>query len=32
MITSTATGVDSKAWEFVKYYYNSSAFHPRKSW
>ena len=29
MITSTATGVDSKAWEFAKYYYNFSAFHPR---
>lgn len=29
MITSSATGTSSKAWEFVKNYYKTSAFHPR---
>jgi TRAP-type C4-dicarboxylate transport system substrate-binding protein len=29
MITSSATGMSSKAWEFVKNYYNTSAFHPK---
>jgi TRAP-type C4-dicarboxylate transport system substrate-binding protein len=29
MITSAATGVSSKAWEFSKYYYDANAFHPR---
>jgi len=29
MITSSATGTSSKAWEFVKTYYNVSAFHPK---
>lgn len=29
MITSAATGVSSKAWEFSKYYYDTNAFHPR---
>ena len=29
MITSSATGTSSKAWEFVKYYYLTNAFHPK---
>ena len=29
MITSSATGTATKAWEFVKNYYNTSAFHPK---
>jgi TRAP-type C4-dicarboxylate transport system substrate-binding protein len=29
MITSAATGVQTKAWEFVKNYYLTNAFHPR---
>ena len=29
MITSSATGTSTKAWEFVKYYYDTSAFHPK---
>ena len=29
MITSSATGTSSKAWEFVSNYYKTSAFHPR---
>src|SRR5918996_4676030 len=29
MITSSATGMSTKAWEFVKNYYNTSAFHPK---
>jgi TRAP-type C4-dicarboxylate transport system substrate-binding protein len=29
MITSSATGTSSKAWEFVKTYYVVSAFHPK---
>jgi TRAP-type transport system periplasmic protein len=29
MITSSATGTSSKAWEFVKTYYAASAFHPK---
>jgi len=29
MITSSATGTSSKAWEFVKTYYSVSAFHPK---
>jgi TRAP-type transport system periplasmic protein len=29
MITSSATGTSTKAWEFVKNYYNTSAFHPK---
>lgn len=29
MITSSATGTSSKAWEFVKTYYAVSAFHPK---
>src|SRR6185436_4809846 len=28
MITSSATGTSSKAWEFVKNYYLTNAFHP----
>ncbi|MGH8668164.1 MAG: TRAP transporter substrate-binding protein [Burkholderiales bacterium] len=28
MITSSATGTSTKAWEFVKHYYKTSAFHP----
>lgn len=31
MITSSATGVASKAWEFSKYYYDTNAFHPRNA-
>ncbi|MBC7781357.1 MAG: TRAP transporter substrate-binding protein [Proteobacteria bacterium] len=29
MITSGTTGVASKSWEFSKFYYRTSAFHPR---
>ena len=29
MITSSATGTSSKAWEFVKNYYATNAFHPK---
>lgn len=29
MITSSATGTSTKAWEFVKYYYTTNAFHPK---
>jgi TRAP-type transport system periplasmic protein len=29
MITSSATGTSSKAWEFVKNYYKTSAMHPK---
>jgi len=29
MITSGATGVDTKAWEFSKYFYDTEAMHPR---
>jgi len=29
MITSSATGTQVKAWEFVKNYYDTNAFHPR---
>jgi len=29
MITSSATGTSTKAWEFVKHYYTTSAFHPK---
>ena len=29
MITSSATGTSTKAWEFVKNYYNTAAFHPK---
>jgi len=29
MITSSATGTSTKAWEFVKNYYLTSAFHPK---
>lgn len=29
MITSSATGVAFKAWEYTKFYYNTQAFHPR---
>jgi TRAP-type C4-dicarboxylate transport system substrate-binding protein len=31
MITSSATGVASKAWEFSKVYYDTNAFHPRNA-
>ena len=31
MITSSATGTTTKAWEFVKNYYNTSAFHPKNA-
>ncbi len=31
MITSSATGTVTKAWEFVKNYYNTSAFHPKNA-
>jgi len=31
MITSSATGSSTKAWEFVKNYYNTSAFHPKNA-
>ena len=29
MVTSSATGTSTKAWEFVKNYYKTSAFHPK---
>jgi TRAP-type transport system periplasmic protein len=29
MITSSATGVAFKSWEYTKFYYNTQAFHPR---
>jgi TRAP-type C4-dicarboxylate transport system substrate-binding protein len=29
MITSSATGTSTKAWEFVKNYYKTSAMHPK---
>ena len=29
MITSSATGTAFKAWEYIKYYYTTTAFHPR---
>jgi TRAP-type transport system periplasmic protein len=29
MITSSATGTSTKAWEFVKNYYDTAAFHPK---
>jgi TRAP-type C4-dicarboxylate transport system substrate-binding protein len=29
MITSSATGVSFKAWEYTKHYYNTAAMHPR---
>ncbi len=29
MITSSATGTSTKAWEFVKNYYMANAFHPK---
>jgi len=29
MITSSATGTSFKAWEYVKTYYTTSAFHPK---
>lgn len=29
MITSSATGADTKAWEYAKYYYDTNAMHPR---
>ena len=29
MITSSATGTSTKAWEFVKNYYNTNAWHPK---
>lgn len=29
MITSAATGIDTKAWEYAKFYYDTKAFHPR---
>jgi TRAP-type C4-dicarboxylate transport system substrate-binding protein len=31
MITSSATGTATKAWEYVKNYYNTSAFHPKNA-
>jgi TRAP-type C4-dicarboxylate transport system substrate-binding protein len=31
MITSSATGSSTKAWEFVRNYYNTSAFHPKNA-
>ena len=29
MLTSSSTGVSSKAWEFSRYYYDTNAWHPR---
>lgn len=29
MLTSSATGVAFKSWEYTKFYYNTQAFHPR---
>jgi TRAP-type C4-dicarboxylate transport system substrate-binding protein len=31
MITSSATGADTKAWEYAKFYYDTSAMHPRNA-
>jgi TRAP-type C4-dicarboxylate transport system substrate-binding protein len=31
MITSSATGTSTKAWEFVKNYYKTSAMHPKNA-
>jgi len=31
MITSSATGTSTKAWEFVKNYYNTNAMHPKNA-
>jgi len=31
MITSSATGTSTKAWEFVKNYYDTAAFHPKNA-
>jgi len=31
MITSSATGTATKAWDFVKNYYDTSAFHPKNA-
>ncbi len=31
MITSSATGTSTKAWEYVKNYYDTSAFHPKNA-
>lgn len=31
MLTSSATGTAFKAWEYIKYYYTTSAFHPRNA-
>src|SRR6266480_1354197 len=31
MITSSATGTATKAWEYVKNYYDTSAFHPKNA-
>ena len=31
MITSSATGTSTKAWEFVKNFYNTSVFHPKNA-
>src|SRR5436853_1082513 len=31
MITSSATGTATKAWEFVKNYYDTAAFHPKNA-
>jgi TRAP-type C4-dicarboxylate transport system substrate-binding protein len=31
MVTSSATGVSTKAWEFVKNYYTTSAWHPKNA-
>jgi TRAP-type transport system periplasmic protein len=31
MITSSATGTATKSWEFVKNYYDTSAFHPKNA-
>ncbi len=31
MITSSATGADTKAWEYAKHYYDANAMHPRNA-
>lgn len=31
MITSSATGADTKAWEYAKFYYDTAAMHPRNA-
>jgi len=31
MITSSATGTQTKAWEFVKFYYTTNAMHPKNA-